>query len=141
MKRTRNQHNAVIKSEGGGGGVGDAESPSWRVSSTLANCLTFGAHGRSGLKGKGRKPRVQAIGALLAFDHQQGDGFSRCAERTGARLASAMISTPGSPGSQKAPTRSPPGPGADPLDPPIEEVRFVLVSPPEGDDLNPQKNL
>src|ERR1700731_3437036 len=45
----------------------------------------------------------------------------------------------GSPGSQKAPTRSPASPGAiragSTL---IEEVRCATVSPPEGDDSNPR---
>ena len=45
----------------------------------------------------------------------------------------------GSPGSQKAPTRSPASPGAiRPGSTLIEEVRFATVSPPEGDDSNPR---
>src|ERR1700746_1835564 len=50
--------------------------------------------------------------------------------------------TAGSPGSQKAPTRSPASPGAiRPGSTLIEEVRFATVSPPEGDDSNPRSPI
>ena len=49
----------------------------------------------------------------------------------------------GSPGSQKAPTRSPARPWrhSGPDRTLIEEVRFATVSPPEGDDSNPRSPI
>jgi hypothetical protein len=71
---------------------------------------------------------------LLAFDDQQGDGL-RCASQAGP----GNDINAGSPGSQKAPTRSPASPGAiRPGSTLIEEVRFATVSPPEGDGSNPR---
>src|ERR1700720_2334728 len=77
---------------------------------------------------------------LLAFDDQQGDGL-RCASQAGP----GNDINAGSPGSQKAPTRSPASPGAiRPGSTLIEEVGFATVSPPEppeGDDSNPRSPI
>src|SRR6202040_3410616 len=74
---------------------------------------------------------------LLAFDDQQGDGL-RCASQAGP----GNDINAGSPGSQKAPTRSPASPGAiRPGSTLIEEVRFATVLPPEGDDSNPRSPI
>src|SRR5689334_432929 len=56
-----------------------------------------------------------------------------------ARLAPANDINAGSPGSQKAPTRSPASPGASrPGSILIKEIR---VRPPEGDDPNPRSPI